>query len=151
MHGKVVWLSIVNNPNVDLRKFQGNPSRPRNIPRPRGIQAGAFSQRRRERPRRSNTPISIWRRQENLSWTSLCWCYNLHCHLVRSLRIQCDESERREWQWNPRQGRGDCSKGSRHVSPGQVIAPIILLEAESVGLLFLKTTREVWMFYSSKR
>ena len=43
MHGKVVWLSIANNLNVNLRNFQGNPSRPRDIPGPRGIQAGAFS------------------------------------------------------------------------------------------------------------
>ena len=50
MHGTVVLLSIANNLNDDhLRNFQGNPSRPRDIPRPRGIQAGAFSQRRRER------------------------------------------------------------------------------------------------------
>jgi hypothetical protein len=64
--------SIANNLNVYLRDFQGNPSRPGDIPRPRGIQAGAFSQRRRDRPRRSNTLISIWHRQENLCGTSLC-------------------------------------------------------------------------------
>ena len=64
--------SIADTLNVYLRKFQGNPSRPRDIPRPRGIQAGAFSQRRREHPRRSNTLFGIWRRQENLCWTSLC-------------------------------------------------------------------------------
>jgi hypothetical protein len=103
-------------PYIYLKMFQGDLARPRIVPGPGRIQARAFSQRRWERPRRPDALVSVWDWQEGLSWTSLRRCYNLHCYHINPLRIQCDESKRREWPRNSCQGRGIWSKRTRHVS-----------------------------------
>jgi hypothetical protein len=114
-----------------LKMFQGDLARPRIVPRPGRIQARAFSQRRWERPRRPDALVSVWDWQEDLSWTSLRRCYNLHCYRVDPLGIQCDESKRREWPRNSRQGRGIRSTRTRHVSRRQDFRLSSLLEAKS--------------------
>jgi hypothetical protein len=104
-------------PYIHLKYSQGDLARPRIVPRPGRIQARAFSQRGRERPRRPGALFSFWGWQEDLSWTSLCRCHNLHRCCVGDLRIQRDEGKRRERPRNPCQGRDIWSKRTRHVSP----------------------------------
>jgi hypothetical protein len=99
-----------------LKYSQGDPSRPRIVPRPGRIQARALSQRRWERPRRPDALVSFWSRQEDLSWASLCRCHDLHRYRIGDLRIQRDESKGREWPRNPRQGRDIWPKRTCHVS-----------------------------------
>jgi hypothetical protein len=111
---------------IYLKMLQGDPARPRIVPRPGRIQTRAFSQRRWERPRRPGALVSVWDWQEDLSWTSLRRCYNLHSYRVDPLRIQCDESERREWPRNSCQGRDIWSKWTRHVSRRHFCPPSLL-------------------------
>ena len=63
------------------------------LPGPRGIQARAFSQSRRDRPGRPDTLVSIWGWLKDLSWTSLGRCYDFHCYLVSPLGIQRNKSK----------------------------------------------------------
>jgi hypothetical protein len=100
---------------IYLKMFQGDLARPRIVPGPGRIQARALSQPRWERPGRPDALVSVWDWQEDLSWTSCGRCHNLHCYRVDSLRIQCDESQRREWPRNSCQYRGVWSTRSRHV------------------------------------